>query len=283
MGTSGSYGGSSSSAWARARQRLDGMTPLGDGAGAQDPATDTAAGDAAAALAQALQDGESALRRPSAPTFSLGSLLPRIGARPGGGGHGGGGGGGGGGARGSSTGNGRTGGRSSRSLTRSAQRSGAVVAAAFALRRGDGAGLAELGLDLGELQQLQPMAQCDRILQAILGNETHPDEYALRRASAEAARAVITGRTDQPIEVVRNLVADLVWQQGLVELRAQREAGVDAKTVAGKETRIKRWIQAKVRALAAPASGFMTVTDILTSVGSMTQTAVRILAAGTTA
>jgi len=254
------------------------MSPLAAGAAPADPEADNAAGEAGAALADALVAGEAGLRRPAAPTFSLSDLLPRARTRGGGGG-----GGGGGGTRASSTGSGRTGGRTSRSVARSAARGGAAVAAAYALRRGDGAGLAELGLDLVELQGLKPLAQCDRIIQKILGNGTHPDEHALRRAVMEATRAVITsGAEPQPIAVVRNLIADLVWQQGLVELRAQREAGADARTVADKETRIKKWIQAKVQRVTAPATGLLTVNAILSSVGSMTQSALRILTARAT-
>lgn len=275
MGTSGSYGGSSSSAWALARRRLESMTPLaGNGGGAGDPATDTAAGDAAAAVAAALLDGEAALRRPTAPTYGLGQLLPRV--RTGGGGGGGGGGG-----RASSSGGGRTGGRSSRSVTKSAQRGGAAVAAAYALRRGDAAGLADLGLNLTDLAPLSPFAQCDRIIQAILGNETHPDDNALRRASVEAVAAILTAGTEPaPIEVVRGLVAELVWQQGLVELRARRSSGTDAHTVNGLEKRVKAWIKASVQAMPAPATGFMTVKAIVASVGSLAQSAIKIIAAG---
>lgn len=281
MGTSGSYGGSKSSAWARARAGFQSMTPMDAGSEPADAEADTAAGDAGAAMADALVAGEAALRRPSAPTFTIADLLPRARAHSG---RGGGGGTGGGGARAFSTSSGRTGGRTSRALSRSAQRGGAAVAAAYALRRGDAAGLAELGLDLGELQGLKPLAQCDRILQKILGNDTHPDEYALRRAVMEATRAIITaGSEPQPIEVVRNLIADLVWQQGLVELRAQRAAGVDAQTVASKENRIKKWIRAKVQRVTAPTTGFLTVNAILASVGSMTQSALRILTAKATA
>ena len=162
------------------------------------------------------------------------------------------------------------------------QRGAAVVAAAYALRRGDEGALRNLGLNLDELRALRPMAQCDRILEMILGSETHPDEYALKRASAEAALEIITATNEpQPIDVVRSFVTDLVLQQGLVELRAQRTAGADARTIAGKEKRIKAWIRAKVHSIAAPATGFMTANDIIASATSIGKSAVRILAAGT--
>jgi hypothetical protein len=280
MGTSGSYGGSASSAWALARRRLESMTPMAGGGGESDPGSDTAAGEAAAALAAALLNGEANLRRRTPPNYDLGQLLPRA-RTPGGGGRGGGGGGGGGG-RASSSGGGRTGGGSRRSVTKNALRGGAAVAAAYALRRGDAAGLADLGLNLADLAPMTPFAQCDRIIERILGNETHPDDHALRRASVEAVAAILTaGAAPQPIDVVRGLVADLVWQQGLVELRARRSGGTDAHTVSGLEKRVKAWIKASVQAMPAPASGFMTVKAIVSSVASLAQSAVRIIGAGT--
>jgi hypothetical protein len=255
------------------------MTPVAAGGGEPDPSSDTAAGEAAAALAAALLAGEANLRRRTPPNYDLGQLLPRA-RTPGGGG--GGGGGGGDGGRASSSGGGRTGGGSRRSVAKNALRGGAAVAAAYALRRGDAAGLADLGLNLADLAPMTPFAQCDRIIERILGNETHPDDHALRRASVEAVAAILTaGTAPQPIDLVRGLVADLVWQQGLVELRARRSTGTDAHIVSGLEKRVKAWIKASVQAMPAPASGFMTVKAIVSSVASLAQSAVRIIGAGT--
>lgn len=72
---------------------------------------------------------------------------------------------------------------------------------------------------------------------------TNPDEYALRRAASEQLKSIVLG--EQPptvIEAIQDFIASFVFQLGLLELRAQRRAGLDAGTVAGIERSLKRWL-----------------------------------------
>jgi hypothetical protein len=268
MGTSGSYGGSGSAAWGRARGRLT------DIASGEDQAPDEAADVAAAAqaIAQALRRDDGALRLRNPPTYSPPSLLPH---------RGGGGGGGGGGHTATSSSSGRTGHRVGRSTARGVQRGANAIGAAWALRTGNAGALREVGLDLAELQGLGPRQQCDRILQAMLGSTTHPDEYALRRATAKAVQTMILSATaPDPVETIREFIGNLVMDQSLVELRAQRAGGGDIADIAAKEGKVRRYVQARVRGIAVPTAGTMTIAEMRGIAARITQTALRVIAAG---
>lgn len=248
MGTSGSYGGSSSSGWGSARDAFDAMSDpaeqptggAGDGGG--DASETPSAADAAAAIAQALWREDMQVRMPTPPSFGLGNLLPRSSFGRGGGG-------GGGGHRGSSTTSGRAGSRSSRQVAKGAQRGGAVLGAGYALRARDAAALAEYGLDLAELEGLGANEQCMRILQTVLGEATHPDERALRRASLDELKDVLDqGREPTPLDSVRGLIGRYVYELGILEIRSQMKAGrIDVATAGRKQQEIKGYIETRVR------------------------------------
>lgn len=246
MGTSGSYGGSSSSGWGSAREAFDAMSDPADqatggaGAGGDAPEASRAA-DAAAAIAQALWREDMQVRMPTPPSFGLGNLLPRSSSGRGGGGGGGG--------HGSSTTSGRAGSRSSRQVAKGAQRGGAVLGAGYALKARDAAGLAEYGLDLVELEGLGANEQCMRILQTVLGEATHPDERALRRASLDELKDVLDqGRDPTPLDSVRGFIGRYVYELGIVEIRAQMKAGsIDVAAARRKQQEIKGFIETRVR------------------------------------
>jgi hypothetical protein len=246
MGTSGSYGGSSSSGWGSARDAFEAMPDPADQAaggvgtdGGDTPEASPAA-DAAAAIAQALWREDLQVRMPTPPSYGLGNLLPRSSSGRGGGG----------GARpGSSTTSGRAGGRSSRQVAKGAQRGGAVLGAGYALRAGDAAALADYGLDLAELEGLGANEQCMRILQTVLGEATHPDERALRRASLDELKDILDqGRESTPLDSVRGFIGRYVYELGIVEIRAQMKAGrIDVATAGRKQQEIKGYIETRVR------------------------------------
>jgi hypothetical protein len=269
VGTSGAYGGSGSSAWGRARGRL---TDIDSGADeSPEEAGDVAA--AAQAIAQAIRRDDPTLRPSTPPGYTSSSLLPRA--------SGGGGGGGGGGRVASSGSSGRTGSGVGRRVGRSAQRGANAIGAAWALRTGNAGALREVGLDLAELQGLGPRQQCDRILQAMLGNATHPDEFALRRAASKAVQSMILDQTPpDPLDTIREFVGDLVMEQSLVELRAQRAGGADVADIASKEGKVRRYIRARVRAIPAPVAGPMTIAEMRGLAGRILQAALRVMATG---
>jgi hypothetical protein len=115
----------------------------------------------------------------------------------------------------------------------------------------------------------------------MLGNATHPDEFALRRAASKAVQSMILDPTPPaPLDIIREFVGDLVMEQSLVELRAQRAGGADVADIAAKEGRVRRYIQARVRAIAAPVAGTMTIAEMRGLAGRILQAALRVMATG---
>jgi hypothetical protein len=271
MGTSGSYGGSGQPAWDRARQAFDDLAVGTDGGevppgGGEEPAAGgepVPGGDAdtsgapppdppAAAVVVAVLDAlgreDSEIRRPTPLIYPIATLLPRGG---GGGGLGGSrGGGGGGGAFGSSAGGGRAGQGSPRRVGRGAQRGAAALAAGYALRQGDTATLAELGLDLADLQTKSPARQCVAILKAVIGDGNHPDDQALKLAAAAQLKAVLAEPTPPSVvDSIRNFIANFVIELSVVELQARHRAGVAAQNIRDAEHRMRRYVLARVRGI----------------------------------
>jgi hypothetical protein len=279
MGTSGAYGGSGNQAWNNARELLDDLpVPASDGGGADGDDEDDADGalaGLAGALADALAGDDATLRTPPAP-FTVAGLLPRRGS-----GGAGGGGAGRGGIRGEGGGAGRTGGGSRRSVARSAARGGAAIGGAYALRAGDRAALAELGLDLDELRGLGPRMQCARILDAVLGEAGHPDETALKIAAAEQLKAIITMDTPpSEADALRGFIAAFVFQMGLVELRADLAKDlIDSATATRKEGRLRRYLEKRASQLNVPTTGRMSIANFSTHADRLVREAIGLLRA----
>jgi hypothetical protein len=290
MGTSDAYGGSSAGRWQNARDGfadLDADTvavPAGQPGGdrpsappgdAAPPPPDDAAAAAAAALAAALLADDPAARQPSV-TFPISTLLPRRG----GGGHRGGGGGGDGAGR-SSTG-GRVGTGSRRGVVRGAARGAAAIGGAYALRAGDAAGLRDLGLDLNELAALPPRAQCARILDTVLGDAGHPDDYALRRATAEHLKSILLAATaPTPEDTIRGFLGEWIFQLGLVELRAQAAAGqLAAQQAVRAERRLRDWLVRRIRDVRLPRFGRLSVQVFSDIAARVTGETLRLVRAG---
>jgi hypothetical protein len=190
VGTSGSYGGSSRRAWRNARQLLLDL-PVGPAAGGTTSPEDfDRLEPLCAAIGDALTGDDPFLNDPvlDGDMLSLDRLLPK--ARPAGLAASGGGSGGGL-VSGKSQPAGRSGAGSRRQIVRGAARGGAALGAAYAFRRGDARALGDLGLDLDYLSSLGPVQQCAAILDAVLGEGGHPDEYALRKASLQSLKDVL--------------------------------------------------------------------------------------------
>ena len=277
MGTSGSYGGSTKKVWKDARQQVLDLAPGGggsDGGGSEQPPSAAPLDDLWQAIANALDSDDPLLHAPSleAPTISLPTLMPWLGKPSAGGGGGGA----------VHAGGGRQGSGSRRQVVRGAARGGAALGAAYAVRRGDATYLAELGLDLTRLQGLSPLRQCAEILEAVLGEGSHPDELALRRASLEALKEVLTA-VDPPNEViaVRTFVVHYVFEISLVELQRQvNEGALAPQDVAKREQMIRTYLDKRVQTLPLP-TGVLQPSELRTRAAALTKEVIRLLRAGT--
>jgi hypothetical protein len=182
MGTATAWGGSGGRDWSKTRQDAAELV--------SNPTEDTAS-DVVDDLLDALDATE-----PPADSQAQAQLPPPARPRPassGGGGGGAGGAGGGGGLvfrRPSSSAGGGGGSRRSRAAASGA--AGSVIAAGLAVRRGDPDTLARLGLDLAELQGLNPFQQSQKILNVLIGSGAAVEESELRQANAPALRRILT-------------------------------------------------------------------------------------------
>lgn len=225
MGTSGAFGGSGGKDWQQARDDVADLVDSPDSGEQQQQvisdlatALDWDAPDAPQAPPG--DDGNRPLDTPPAQR-PFGRLV-----RPGGvaDGPGGGTGGARGGGGTTTTGSGR-GGSGRRSRQRVAGVGGAVLAAGLALRAGDAGTLGALGLSLPELRALGPVAQCNRILNALVGSGADIDENEMRSASSTALIAVLT-QDLPPAAAVRVFIVEYVMEVSLTELGATlRERG----------------------------------------------------------
>lgn len=263
MGTSSSYGGSGRGEWDRVREQFQHMSaaPAPGGDAPPEPAPppnndtpppdappdphDADVADLAAALAAALAKEDPDLRPREPNYYALASLFSSGGGRGGGGGAGG--------SRGSSRTSGRAGDRSPRLTGKGIQRGGAVLAAGVAYQQRDAAALQSFGLSLDELDALAPRARCARIL-AVLGDSTHPDDLALKRASMEQLKALLLNpNPPSTVEMIRDLVASYVSQLCFIELGKMHMAGqINAAEVVSKEKRLVRWVRATLRRVRLP-------------------------------
>jgi len=286
MGHSGAYGGSTRQNWTSAHQQL-GDLPAKTGSDGSDGDADPAVAELWSTIADALVDDDPSLAGPQATedTYPLTDLLPR---RPGVPGPSAGGGGGasgrrrGGTVRGETGSTGRRGAGSSRSARQGAARGGAALGAAYALREGDAGALAAFGLDLEELRTLSPTRQCVRILDAVLGEGGHPDDYALRRAVAAAIKEVLQSvQPPDEVDALRGFVANFVLQIALVELEGELASGqVAPSEAASRESRMRRWIRSRVRLVPFPTSGRLPIARFREAAAQLSQEAIRILRAG---
>lgn len=281
MGTSGAYGGSGREAWKRARRLVSELESGPAGAGTSDgdsEAEDQALTELWSAIGEALEGEDPTLNQPVSDNLALplDSLLPRLRSTPG---SGSGGAGGGVIQQGRREPTGRKGSGSKRSVVRNAARGGVVIGAGYALRQGDAAGLADLGLDLDQLRTLSPVRQCAAILDAVLGEGSHPDEYALRKASLESLKSILLSEAPpSELDALRGFVISFVFELALVELQKDLDAGnINAVVAARHEHNIRRYLERRVIALQLPTTGALPVSEFRRVAAKLTQEAIRVL------
>lgn len=223
------------------------------------------------ALLNALGRDDRLTRQRDGPTISLPSVLARRPEADSGGGA----------ATGTAGSPGRAGTRSSRQVITGAGRGGATLDAAYALRAGDGAGLADYGLSLAELDGLGPRGQAIKIVTLILGDDGHPDEAALRQAATQQVKRILAEGTEvPPVQAVRGLVGELIFRLGLTELKNQINAGtLDGKQAVTRERSLRSWIAAKLRALPIGTSGQVTRSELHQATADLAHKALRIMRA----
>jgi hypothetical protein len=201
-----------------------------------------APGDPVAALAGAIANAlwieDTSVRIPR--PLPLSSILPRPRGEGGGGGE----------RRGAarSWGGGRVGSGSHRDIRGGVQRGAAAIAAGYAVRSGDRTALAQLSLDLDALAGMSAFRQCEAILEAVLGEATHPDDAVLRRASAEQLKAVLTNdAVPDALQAIQDFVARYVVEMGLIEIKAQMRVGLPDAEVVAKERTLRDYVRIRVR------------------------------------
>ncbi|MGW0711481.1 hypothetical protein ACWD4G_36950 [Streptomyces sp. NPDC002643] len=277
MGTSGSYGGSGSAEWSAAHDAFDALPAAGTGSANSPDTTDLPDSqqqfldDVVQALANALNKDDADHGRVPAGGYPLSALIaPARGSGGGGGGAGG------------AAGPGRVGGGSQRQVLKGSSRGAAALAGAYALRNGDAAQLRELGLDFTELNSLPRRTQISRILQAVLGDAGHPDEAALRRATVKHVKDVLlAAEPPTPEDSLRGLVAEWIYELGLVELQSQKASdNLTPEEAVRKQGWLRSWLQRKVRHILVPDTRRMTVKEFTATAARVTREALRILRAG---
>ncbi|MFE1913075.1 hypothetical protein [Streptomyces anandii] len=275
MGTSGSYGGSGSAEWSAAHDAFDALPGVGTGpADTLDlPDGQQFLDDVVQALATALSKDDADHGTVPAGGYPLSALIAT--AR-------GSGGGGGGGGAGGAAGPGRIGGGSQRQVLKGSSRGAAALAGAYALRNGDAAQLRELGLDFRELSSLPRRTQISRILQAVLGDAGHPDEAALRRATVKHVKDVLLAvEPPTPEDSLRGLVAEWIYELGLVEFQSQKASdNLTPEEAVRKQGWLRSWLQRRVRHISVPDTRRMTVKEFTATAARVTREALRILRAG---
>ncbi|PAK25903.1 hypothetical protein CJD44_13760 [Streptomyces sp. alain-838] len=177
---------------------------------------------------------------------------------------------------------GRIGGGSQRQVLKGSSRGAAALAGAYALRNGDAAQLRELGLDFRVLSSLPRRTQISRILQAVLGDAGHPDEAALRRATVKHVKDVLLAvEPPTPEDSLRGLVAEWIYELGLVELQSQKASdNLTPEEAVRKQGWLRSWLQRRVRHISVPDTRRMTVKEFTATAARVTREALRILRAG---
>ncbi|MFJ8203237.1 hypothetical protein [Micromonospora chalcea] len=250
MGTSGAYGGSGSKPWEAAHDAY------GDAGAAGGPGPSDAQVQAFVnAFMQAL--AKTTGPAPGSSSYPLASLRPqRVGSAGGSGG-----------GSGSSAGGG-----GARNLGRQTARGAAAVAGASALRTGDRATLAELGLDLNHLDSMpNARAKCAYIVDTLLGAPSHPDEVALRAATlrtmVEIQRAQEPLTTSQQMEL---FLQHLAYEQVLVELTSQRRAdSITPQRAKEIEDKAKKYLRTSVKAMKLPQTAKLTAQAFVSSAAAL--------------
>jgi hypothetical protein len=250
VGTSGSFGGSRSAAWSRARASAGDLS-----AAPSDEEIERLAADLADALNTSPDetDEQTADRPPGAvavaeptlpiegPTPVWGPISARRATGRGEGGPAGGGGGGQSGRAGPGT---RGGGRRSRAAA--ARSAGRAIRVAYAVARGDAAAVARFGFVLAELAGLAPAEQARRIAEGIVGATLIEAERD--KAIARTLIAILESGGNLPVtEAARLFVESYVYEVMLTEIDgALRDGNHSEDWCVDVERRIRDVVRAAV-------------------------------------
>lgn len=217
MGTSGSYGGSGKADWKKVRdttrETFGGGGGGGDG-GAPPPLQERPEFfELLQNIGDALRGDDPELRRPGGlvriplsrllATGATLAGLPRLGRPP------------------------ADPAASRRPVIAGARRAGAAVGGGVAVREGDAAALAELGLDLDETRSLSLPEQTGRIIDQVFGATSDENEQAFREAAAIILYQLLEAH-DSTIDyqaVIREGAVEVVYRRALVEHHEQLMAG----------------------------------------------------------
>lgn len=222
MGTSGSFGGSTTKAW---QDVADTIEAVGSDSG--EPATDVAeeeptgeadqpaaspADQIAAAIAKALQSDDPAIKPRNAPRPTAGDsglFYGQLTGNP---------------RRTGTTKPPPAGGR--RQVATSVGKAGRAVGAGYALANRDQAGLGDYGLDLDSLSGLDKFSQIFKIFEAVEIQGSGPDDIALRHAVVEALDGILDGATPPaPLDTLVEMVSSFTNHLLSVELDALMQHG----------------------------------------------------------
>jgi hypothetical protein len=76
------------------------------------------------------------------------------------------------------------------------------------------------------------------------------------------------------------MISSLVFQLGVLELRAQRKSGLDLPAVAAAEGQLRRWLDVRVRSVGRGLTDAMPLAEMQAASAQILQEAMRILRAG---
>ncbi|MGO9899777.1 MAG: hypothetical protein ACLP0J_08810 [Solirubrobacteraceae bacterium] len=242
MGTSGAYGGSSGAGWQRVRRDVDDFVTNPTPDKAEQVATD---------IANALKWSADS-NGDAAPASQAGLPLPGLRVNRPRGGRGGGGGGGGGGA--AAGGGVPSRGGSGRSRAVVSRAGGQAVAAGYALRTGDGATLAVLGLDLAELQGLDAFSATERILDELVPATGSIEDGEMRKAAANALLELLdSSATPDGPAAIRLFIVEYIYEIAITEMGAQlRDGSRDGAGTVSEEEMVRDFIRARVDQIELP-------------------------------
>jgi hypothetical protein len=83
----------------------------------------------------------------------------------------------------------------------------------------------------------------------MIGDTTHPDDVALRKAADEFLKKILTASPPTALDAIRDFVASLILRLGMIEVKRQLDSGdVDVAKAIQKEKTIAEWISARLRA-----------------------------------
>jgi hypothetical protein len=116
----------------------------------------------------------------------------------------------------------------------------------------------------------------------LLGDSTHPDDLALKRASMQQLKALLLNPNPaSTVAMIRELVALYVSELGFIELGKMHMTGqINAAEVVAKERRLVRWVKATIRRVRLPEGRQILANEIQGLAAKACQDGIAMLRAG---